>query len=96
MHTSKGERPEIIKPTAMSNDPAIMGRLVANVSNQGLANGLAHRAKGQPISAPVIEPEQFVARSMSDVVRVGAKSWRNSMEPLSAVPQSNVTIKLRP
>jgi hypothetical protein len=94
MLTSKGARPEISKPAATSNEPAIMGRVLTTLPNQGLASGLAHRAKGHPITAPVTEPERLVATSMSDVMRVGVKSWRNSTKPLSAMPVSDATIKL--
>ena len=94
MLTSKGARSEIINPAATSNEPAIVGHPLTTLPNQGLASGLAHRAKSKPITAPVMEPEKLVARSMSDVVRVVAKSWRNSTKPLSARPVSDETIKL--
>ena len=72
MLTSKGARPEMISPAATSKEQANMGRPLTILLTPGMHDGLAHRARGQPIAAPASEPVRFVARSITDVVRVGA------------------------
>src|SRR5262245_57777575 len=86
MLTSNGERLAPSTPNATSSEQAIRGFRLINRLNSGSMNGQAHRAANQPRSAPIVEPNELVNKSIREDVRVGANSWRNSTEALRAAP----------